>query len=97
MPAMRCRQVIDKISEYLDGELDPEMVRELERHLEHCEDWRIVVDTTHKTVEIFYHTGPAPLPDDVRERLTGMFAQRFRKEEPQLTIGTEGCANQSRE
>ena len=47
---MRCRQLIDKISEYIDGELDPELVRELERHLEHCEDCRIVVDTTHKTV-----------------------------------------------
>ena len=33
---MRCRQVIDKISEYVDGELDPELVRELERHLGVC-------------------------------------------------------------
>jgi len=79
---MRCRQVIDKISEYIDGELDPELVRELERHLEHCEDCRIVVDTMHKTVEIFYHTEPAGLPDDVRQRLNGMFTQRFRKEKP---------------
>jgi anti-sigma factor (TIGR02949 family) len=79
---MRCRQVIDKISEYIDGELDPELVRELERHLEHCEDCRIVVDTTRKTVEIFCHTEPAALPEDVRGRLNQMFAQRFRKEEP---------------
>ena len=79
---MRCRQVIDKISEYIDGELDPELVRELERHLEHCEDCRIVVDTTRKTVEIFCHAEPAALPEDVRGRLNQMFAQRFRKEEP---------------
>ena len=79
---MRCRQVVDKISEYLDGELDPELVRELERHLEHCEDCRVVVDTTRKTVEIFYHTDPAPLPGDVRERLNQMFAERLRKGEP---------------
>jgi anti-sigma factor (TIGR02949 family) len=78
---MRCRQVIDRISEYLDGELDPELVRELERHLEHCEDCRIVVDTTRKTVEIFYHTEPAALPPGVRERLNQMFAERFRKNE----------------
>jgi len=82
MPAMRCRQVVDKISEYIDGELDPELVRELEHHLEHCEDCRIVVDTTHKTVEVFCHTDPAPLPDDVRERLSQMFRHRFRKGEP---------------
>ena len=76
---MRCRQVVDKISEYLDGELDPELVQELERHLEHCEDCRIVVDTTHKTVEIFYRTEPAALPEDVRERLNQMFTERFHK------------------
>jgi anti-sigma factor (TIGR02949 family) len=79
---MRCRQVVDKISEYLDGELDPEMVRELERHLEHCEDCRVVVDTTRKTVDVFCHTEPAPLPVDVRERLNQMFAERLRKGEP---------------
>ena len=79
---MRCRQVVDKISEYLDGELDPELVRELERHLEHCEDCRVVVDTTRKTVDVFCHTEPAPLPVDVRERLNQMFAERLRKGEP---------------
>ncbi len=79
---MRCRQVIDKISEYIDGELDPELARELERHLAHCEDCRIVVDTANKTVEIFNRTEPAALPDDVRERLNGMFVQRFRKGDP---------------
>ena len=78
---MRCRQVIDKISGYLEGGLDPEMVRELERHLEHCEDCRVVVDTTRKTVEIFYQTEPAPLPNHVRERLSQMFSERLRKGE----------------
>jgi len=78
---MRCRQVIDKISDYLDGELDPELVQELERHLEHCEDCRVVVDTTQKTVEIYYDTEPAALPEDVRGRLNQMFALKFRKEE----------------
>ena len=79
---MRCRQVIDKISEYIDGELDPELTRELERHLAHCEDCRIVVDTANQTVKIFNDTEPAALPDDVRERLNGMFAEKFRKDQP---------------
>ncbi len=81
---MRCRQLIDKISEYLDGELDPELVRELEHHLEHCEDCRIVVDTTRKTVEIFYNAEPAALPGNVHERLNQMFTQMFRKGESGL-------------
>jgi anti-sigma factor RsiW len=81
---MRCRQVIDKISEYIDGELDPELVRELERHLQHCEDCRVVVDTTRQTVEVFCHTEPAPLPSDVHERLNQMFRQSFRKGQSEL-------------
>jgi anti-sigma factor RsiW len=81
---MRCRQVIDKISEYIDGELDPELVRELERHLQHCEDCRVVVDTTRQTVEVFCHTEPAPLPSDVHERLNQMFRQNFRKGQSEL-------------
>ena len=79
---MRCRQVVDKISEYIDGELDPELVRELECHLQHCEDCRVVVDTTRKTVEVFCHTEPAPLPNDVHERLNQLFRHNFRKGEP---------------
>ena len=59
---MRCRQVVDKISEYIDGELDPELVRELERHLQHCEDCRVVVDTTRKTVEVFAIRNPHLYP-----------------------------------
>jgi anti-sigma factor RsiW len=82
MRAMRCRQVIDKISEYIDGELDPELVLEMERHMEHCEDCRIVVDTTQKTLEVYCHTEPSPLPDAVRERLSQMFAEKFRGKEP---------------
>ena len=81
---MRCRQLVDKISEYLDGELDPELVRELEHHLEHCEDCRIVVDTTRKTVEIFCNAEPAALPGNVHERLSQMFTQMFLKGESGL-------------
>ena len=79
---MRCRQVVDKISEYLDGGLDPALMRELERHLEHCEDCRVVVDTTRKTIDVFSHAEPAPLPGDVRERLNQMFAEKLRRGEP---------------
>ena len=57
---------------------------ELEHHLEHCEDCRIVVDTTRKTVEIFCNAGPAALPGNVHELLSQTFTQMFRKGEPGL-------------
>ena len=38
-----------------------------------------MVDTTRKTLEIFYNAEPAALPGNVHERLSQMFTQMFRK------------------
>lgn len=74
---MVCKEVIRKLSEYLDGELDPTLAQGLTRHLEHCDDCRIIVDTTRKTIEIYCKTDPMPLPDDVRERLQRALAEKL--------------------
>ncbi len=74
---MVCKELIRKLSDYLDGELDPALAQELTRHLEHCEDCRIVVDTTRKTIEIYCNTQPSPLPDEVRQRLNRALAEKL--------------------
>ena len=66
---MTCKEIIRQLSEYLDGELDPALIVSLERHLEHCDDCRLVVDTTRKTIEISCNSDPVPLPSDMQERL----------------------------
>ena len=67
---LTCKQLLNDLSEYLDGELDPVLVQNLTMHLEHCEDCRIVVDTTRKTIEVSCNSQPASLPQDVQDRLT---------------------------
>ncbi len=74
---MLCKEVIRKLSDYLDGELDPDLAAELTRHLGHCEDCGMVVDTTRKTVEIFCKTEPAPLPEDVQQRLNRVLSEKL--------------------
>ena len=66
---MTCREVIRKLSDYLDGELDPVLAEQLTRHLEHCEDCGLVVDTTQKTIEFYCNAEPAPLPDEIRRQV----------------------------
>ncbi len=75
---MKCRGVIRELSDYLDGELDAGAQADLERHLEHCDDCRLVVDTTKKTIQIFCNSEPVPLPGDVRERLHKALEKRLR-------------------
>lgn len=66
---MNCQNIIRELTDYLDGEMSPAMKAELEKHLTDCDDCRMVVDSTRKTIEIFCHCQPAPLPEDVRSRL----------------------------
>jgi anti-sigma factor (TIGR02949 family) len=76
---LTCRKVIQQLSEFLDGELEPGLAEQLSRHLEHCEDCKLVVDTTRKTIEIYCNTEPMDLPPAVRERLERALADRLRE------------------
>jgi len=66
-----CKHLLSSISDYVDGELDETLCRELEQHLADCPDCRIVVDTTRKTVYLYHESAAesAHVPEDVRQRL----------------------------
>ena len=66
---MNCKSLIREISDYIDGDLDLSVKQELERHLEDCEDCKMVVDQTRLTVEVFCDSKPVELPGDVKSRL----------------------------
>ena len=74
---MTCKEVLQQLSEYLDGELEAGLVQSLEQHLAGCHDCRIIVDTTRKTVEIFCNSEPLPLPAAVHERLMQALVAKF--------------------
>jgi predicted anti-sigma-YlaC factor YlaD len=75
---VNCRGVIRELSEYLNGDLDQSTLSDLQLHLARCEDCRVVVDTTRKTIEIFCKAEPVPLPEDVRERLHKALFRRIK-------------------
>jgi anti-sigma factor RsiW len=66
---LNCKSVILDLSNFIDGELDPAVRQELERHLEDCEDCKMVVDQTKLTVEVFCDSESVELPPDVKFRL----------------------------
>jgi len=66
-----CKHLLSGLSDYVDGELEDSLCRELEQHIANCPDCKIVVDTTRMTVSL-YHAASGqsePMPDDVRQRL----------------------------
>ena len=77
---MNCKGVIRELSNYIDGDLDPVVKQELERHLEHCEDCTMIVDQTKKTIEILCDSQPVSLSPAVRSRLHATLREKTGQE-----------------
>ena len=65
-----CEELLGSLSAYIDGDLGPELCLELEKHLAGCDNCRVVLNTTKRTIDLV-HTPIEKLdvPEDVRERL----------------------------
>jgi anti-sigma factor RsiW len=66
---VNCRDVFREISNYLDGDLGPDLKRAIEAHACGCHHCEVVVDTTRKTIELYCDGRLFPLPLTVRQRL----------------------------
>lgn len=65
-----CQALLGSLSEYIDGELPSDLCAEIEKHLEGCDNCRIVLNTTRRTIDLVQ--GPPSkenVPADVRDRL----------------------------
>lgn len=78
--ATRCRDSLERMSRYLDGDLPAADRRSIERHLEGCPCCEEVLESLRHTLVVCHEKGRPALPRDVRARarqrvrdlLTGM-------------------------
>lgn len=66
---MTCKEAIDKLAEYLDAELSPETLSELEAHLAVCAPCRAYLATYRTTRELTAKLNRVELPERLKERL----------------------------
>ncbi|WP_158748147.1 anti-sigma factor [Acidobacterium sp. S8] len=66
---LNCRHVWDRISDYIDGTLDPEVRADVERHLAHCEICSAVLDSTRNIIILMADDRVFELPVDFSQRL----------------------------
>ncbi len=69
---LKCRDLLAQISDYIDGELEEKLCAALEQHLAGCQNCRVLVDTTHKTLVLYqrdYRQHQVALSEGVRARL----------------------------
>ena len=77
--ARNCRDYISDLNTYIDGEIDPELCAEIEKHLGQCQNCRIMVDTMRKTVILCREGKAEPLPSLLEEKLSRMLKERWEK------------------
>ncbi len=66
---LKCKEVLAELSNYLDGEVTPELRRSLENHLAMCHRCTLIFDTTQRTLRIVSDAGPFEVPLEVSARL----------------------------
>lgn len=64
-----CHDLLDGLSEFLDGEASTELCAEIRRHMGGCHNCRVVVDTLRKTITLYRRMPRPDMPEQARERL----------------------------
>jgi predicted anti-sigma-YlaC factor YlaD len=74
---LNCTKVLVEISNYLDGNLEEDLKRNIETHIRMCRHCKVVFDTTRKTIELYCDGKLFVLPEDVRARLHSSLRQKW--------------------
>jgi anti-sigma factor RsiW len=72
---MSCREMVEHLSDYLDGELDAALQRTIEAHGGECPPCRVFIRTLRKTVEAVRSLPREPLPPAARRALVRALLQ----------------------
>lgn len=75
----RCEDLIGNLSDYIDGELEPELCEELEKHLAGCKNCRLMVDSLKQTVKLCKDGTCEDLPESLQKKLNDKLAERWKK------------------
>ena len=77
-----CKKNFERISEYLDGELNHNVCQHIEEHLKTCPECRSCVDALKKTVDLCKKSTREEIPRDMQNRLRSKLMECFGKREP---------------
>jgi anti-sigma factor RsiW len=63
-----CREVLGRISAYLDGDLPAPACHEIDQHCRNCAECAALVDGLRRTLGLCQEAGKAPLPESILSR-----------------------------
>jgi len=79
---MKCEELLAALSDYVDGDLEPELCEAFQEHLKGCNPCQIVVDNIRKTITLFKAGEPFELPAEFHQRLCRRLRDRWKAKFP---------------
>ena len=76
---MNCTDFLAKLTDYFDGEIDPELMAEVKEHLGTCHHCEVVVDTTRHTIDVYRSHQPYDFPEELADRMRAAVMDRCLK------------------
>jgi anti-sigma factor RsiW len=66
---MKCEEIVQYLSDYIDGELPVEILVEAEQHMAGCPNCTTAAKTLKNTIQLYQHTGKARIAPEHRASL----------------------------
>ncbi len=76
---MECDELLTLLNDYVDGEIEPGLCAEFEKHIAGCNPCQVVVDNIRKTITLYKDGQPYELPVEFRRRLHTALRQRWKE------------------
>ena len=73
-----CGDFFAELGDYLEGQLSPEVRKELEHHLSECRACHVLFDSTCKTIKIVTESSSFDLPQSVFDPIIARVIKRLR-------------------
>ena len=78
---MKCEDLLRMLNDYVDGDIDPSICEEFQKHLDECNPCEVVVDTVRKTIILYKENGVFELPIAFREKLHQTLRDRWKEKQ----------------
>ena len=76
---MNCDELLKALNDFVDGDVEPGICEEFEKHLSGCNPCQLVVDNIRKTITLYKDGQPYPMPEQLHGRLQDCLRRRWQE------------------
>ena len=77
-PPVNCRELFERLSEFVDGELSQEICEEIRKHMEGCDPCVNFARTLKTTADLCRRMPSQPMPPEIAKELQAVLSKHLR-------------------